>query len=207
MSVEGRGGDGEGRERARRWRGSGHSSLLPFLIPPSGDASAEFRLAAFFPAPVTPVVDAMADVCDRAVKQMAALSAMGDAGGADGLPGSGGVLAAGGGKVDDAASQRRRCVFCFGFTRGRGCLRRLFLPRNLHPVLRRASTQACGAPRPQNALSPASLRTIERPPSPFPLLFSPLFSSERGQRALEERLKAKTGAVLKPVADVEVVTV
>jgi len=55
---------------------------------------------------VTPVVDAMAEVCDR-VKQTVVSSAKFGAGGADGLLGSGGAPV-GGGKVDDTASQRRR---------------------------------------------------------------------------------------------------
>lgn len=82
----------------------GQALILLFL--PSGDASAEFRLASFFPAPVTPVVDAMAEVCHR-VKQTVVSSAKFGAGGADGLLGSGGAPV-GGGKVDDTASQRRR---------------------------------------------------------------------------------------------------
>ncbi len=81
-------------------------SLQPSLIKTqkkhSGDASAEFRLAAFFPAPVTPVVDAMAGVCDRAIQAVARAKV-----GADGADG-GGAAAPGGGKVDDAAAQRRR---------------------------------------------------------------------------------------------------
>ena len=57
--------------------------------------------------------------------------------------------------------------------------------------------------------SSAPLRTIEHPSSLTFLLILTLFSSERGQRALEERLKAKTktGAALKPATDVEAVVV
>jgi hypothetical protein len=55
--------------------------------------------------------------------------------------------------------------------------------------------------------SSAPLRTIEHLSSLTFLLILTLFSSERGQRALEERLKAKTGAALKPATDVEAVAV
>ena len=85
--------------------------VLTFLSPffSSGDASAEFRLAAFFPAPVMPVVDAMAGGYDRAL-QMVARAKSGVMGGADG---GGGALAGAGGK-DDATAQRRRWVLFLG---------------------------------------------------------------------------------------------
>jgi len=47
------------------------------------------------------------------------------------------------------------------------------------------------------------VRTIKRLCSPFSTPVHPYYCSERGQRALEERLKAKAGAVLKPEMDVE----
>jgi len=47
------------------------------------------------------------------------------------------------------------------------------------------------------------VRTIKRLCSPFSTPFHPYYCRERGQRALEERLKAKAGAVLKPATDVE----
>jgi len=93
-----------GRGGVRAQRVSLQPSLIKTQKTPhtSGDASAEFRLAAFFPAPVTPVVDAMAGVCDRAIQAVARAKV-----GADGA-GGGGAAAPGGGKVDDAAAQRRR---------------------------------------------------------------------------------------------------
>jgi len=51
------------------------------------------------------------------------------------------------------------------------------------------------------------MRTSKAPSHTFLSLHFLLFCRERGQRALEERMKAKTGAALKPVTDVEAVAV
>lgn len=75
----------------------------PFsLVSSRGDASAEFRLAAFFPAPVTPMVDAMAGVCDKVKTKLVVLGSGVGMGGptVDGL--------APAGKVDEVAAARRR---------------------------------------------------------------------------------------------------
>ena len=65
-----------------------------------GDASAEFRLATFFPAPLTPAVDALAGVCDRA------RLAVGKRAPAPVTESTASTTATS--KTDDAAAQRRR---------------------------------------------------------------------------------------------------
>lgn len=68
----------------------------------SGDSSAEFRLASFFPAPATPAVDAVAGAWDR-IRAVVGPKTAGE--GAAPAGDGGGPLAA---KVDDAAAARRR---------------------------------------------------------------------------------------------------
>ena len=67
-----------------------------------GDASAEFRLATFFPAPLAPVVDALGGACDRA-RLAVGNRATGGSAATESTASSTATS-----KADDAAAQRRR---------------------------------------------------------------------------------------------------